>query len=134
MVVRRIELILNIKIWIFTGRREAVIKSSEAVALSYYPCPPLVQPHHALFVPAIFSSLCSFQDMPINLSARWVDILVSLWWPPLGPLCCLVCGQAHGLLSLSASAFLSQSSHCLRVCNVYAFHFFHPCCEPSVTF
>lgn len=72
--------------------------SSGARALSYYPCPPRVQSHHASFVRAVFSSPCSFQDMPINLSAGWVDILVSLWWPPLRPLCSLVCGQAHGLL------------------------------------
>lgn len=95
-------------IWGFTGRRGCDL-SWEALALSYYPCPPLVLPHHARFVPAVFSSLGSFQDVPINLSVRWVDILVSLWWPPQEPLCCLVCGQAHRLLSLSATAFLSLS-------------------------
>lgn len=106
---RRAEIILDIKAWVFTDRRAAVIKSSKALALSYYPCPPLVQPHHAPFVPAVFSSPCSFQDMPINLSVHWVDILVSLWWPPLGPLCSLVGGQAHGLLALAAGTFLSVS-------------------------
>ncbi|MEQ2170590.1 hypothetical protein GOODEAATRI_001836 [Goodea atripinnis] len=39
---------------------------------------------------AVFSSLRSFQDMPINLSACWVDISVSLWRPPIRPLCCRV--------------------------------------------
>lgn len=85
------------KIWGLYGLKRGCDEGSEAAALSYYPCPPRVQAHHAPFVEGVFSSACSFQDMPINLSAGWVDILVSLWWPPLRPLCSLVCGQAHGL-------------------------------------
>ena len=60
------------------------IKTSEwRGVLSYYPCPPPGQPRRDAFVPRRLSSPRSFQDTPINLSARRTDILVSFVAAPL---------------------------------------------------
>lgn len=101
-------------------------QSGEAVVLSYYPCPALVQPHHTPFVPDVFSSPCCFQDMPINLSALWVDILVSLWWPPLGAfvLSCLRTGTWAPVFVRRCISVTLTVSHSLWVFNVYASHRF----------
>lgn len=96
------------------------------MVLSYYPCPALVQPHHTPFVPDVFSSPCCFQDMPINLSALWVDILVSLWWPPLGAfvLSCLRTGTWAPVFVRRCISVTLTVSHSLWVFNVYASHRF----------
>lgn len=64
--------------------------------------------------------------MPINLSALWVDILVSLWWPPLGAfvLSCLRTGTWAPVFVRRCISVTLTVSHSLWVFNVYASHRF----------
>lgn len=132
--MRRVEIILNIKIWgFYRQEREAVIKAAKLWLYHIIPALPLSSlTTLPLFQPS-FHLCAAFKTCQLTFQrAGWTSWCLC-GGLPLG-LCVALSVDRHmgSCLCLPAHFCHSHSSNSLCVFNVYAFHFFQFFCEPTV--